>query len=317
MPVHEVRYRTFDGDALPRWRALIAIPNFTFASIFNKPLAVALFGFGGLQLLGYTAYLQLLGNPLLRKTFEMTMFIEILPEEIFRRFFLLQMYVCLVVAMIAAPRMISPERAHRALSLVYARPLSRAHYVFGKLLSLLGMLGFLTVIQATILFFVMIVSYPATHEFQLDFWTVSFPLYLKAIVHGSLMTVVISAVALATSAATINTRYSTLIFISLVFGSTLLTRVLQEATNTDGIQFGIREVLQGAGEQLFAPQEGARVMRFLNDENTITGTQPLGARFGGGIKLEVLYVVGVIALWLGGALGFMIWRLRPVDVYKE
>ena len=63
--------------------------------------------------------------------------------------------VALITLLIAAPRVISQERAHKGLPLIYSRPVSRMSYIFGKFLSLAAILGYLTVVQILLLFIVM------------------------------------------------------------------------------------------------------------------------------------------------------------------
>ncbi|MCC6548368.1 hypothetical protein IT570_14510, partial [Candidatus Sumerlaeota bacterium] len=67
MPVHEIKYKAWEGDVAGEFRRLIAIPKFSLMSIFNKWLAVSLFGVGSLMTIVFTLTVIITCNPEIQK----------------------------------------------------------------------------------------------------------------------------------------------------------------------------------------------------------------------------------------------------------
>jgi hypothetical protein len=293
MPVHEIRYQTWQGEVLPGPLRLLSIPRFTLMATFNKWIAMGLFS-GGIQLLAYTGYLLISTNPLIREMLSMSnMQMELLsPARIFRQFFMIQFYICLMVTVLSAPKMISPEIQHNALPMIYSRPISRTGYIFGKFLGIGSLLSILTWVQAIILFILMVAIYPSTYSFKTEFWAESVPLLFKGVGIGLLITLCLGLFSLACSATTKNFLHAGILFFIILFGTSFITFFIQETFNMASFpDLGMREIFETLGAAWFY------------------GDMPSGSSY--------LKTYMTIALWIGGSYLFMRWRLRPVDVYKE
>lgn len=290
MPVHEIRYKTWEGDltATP-WRVL-SIPRFTLIAVFNKWLAAAMFGAGIVQFLGYTGYLIVNTNPLIQELTNITALPQVPPDRIVRNFYLVQFFICIGVMLICAPRLISPERQHNALPMIYSRPIRRAHYVLGKFLSVATLLSFLTVLQAGLLWLLMWSLYDRDHSFFDHFWDQSVPLFFGAMGVGVLMTSALGMLALACSTVR-NGPYAATMMVAILAGSSFLTMMIQEVIWPGFPDLGLRDAFWTLGELWLNP--------YPDPDFSISKT------------------LFILALWIGGTCWFMLWKLRPMEVYGE
>lgn len=352
MPVHEVQYKPWVGHVMPPSRRVLAIPKFTFLSVFNRWLATVMFGAGSLQVIVWSAYIVVTTNPLVRQALQMDLRnqIEIMPHDIFRTFYKYQIYGCLVACLFAAPRMISQELAHKALPLVYSRPISRAGYILGKFLTLNLVLGYMTWVQATLLYLVMLTNYPSSHTFIVYFWSYAVPLGVRVLLTGFIMSGLLSVVALACSAATKNIRYAALIYLALIAGVSFVSTTVKSTFLPSFPEIGVREVIFSSSERLLAAQPvgpepvlaaapspsmitrskappPARQYEFMSllddgDSNETKAAWQRPNRIADMLTGQVkpiawwLVLVGIFT-WFALSVGFMLWRLRPVDVYSE
>lgn len=305
MPVHEIKYTAWQGDLKPVWQRLLAVPKYTLMSVFNKWLATTVFGIGLMQLLGYTGIIILITNPLVREALNMRMeaLPQLQPDDIMRRFYLVQMVVCVLAILLAAPKMISTELAHRALPMLYSRPIKRSGYILGKLVGLMALLSFMTWFQAIILFIIMAVNYPADVLFQTHFASYSLPLLMRAMVVGVLISFALAIVALACSSATKNARYAGVLFLVLTFAASFVSHIIQSSFLPRFPDLGLREILVLMADG------------YLTASHSVGGET--GAVWGRGSGISWANVwIGLLA-WCGLSFAFMCWKLRPVDIYKE
>ncbi len=169
MPVYEIKYRAWEGEVLSRSQRVLAIPKATLRAVFNRWVAVVLFGAGSIQLLGYTGYLVIVSSTELQTMLNINMDL-MTTGTIFQRFLFTQFFVCFLVCLMTAPRMIAPERQHKALPILFSRPIFRSDYIAGKFLGLAALMAYLTVFQVFVLFALMFSIYPLDFRFHEDFW---------------------------------------------------------------------------------------------------------------------------------------------------
>ena len=292
MPVHEIRYRAWEGALLPPWQRLLAIPRFTLLAVWNKWLSMAIFT-GAIQTFAYTGYLMLVTNEVIRSMLNMNLaaMSVITPTRIFQNFYIVQYLICMVTAVAAAPRMISPERQHNALPLIYSRPITRGGYIAGKTAGIALMMSYLTWFQVTLIFILMMAFYPQTHEFWTQFGSVSLPLFLKSFFIGWLITIALSLYSLACSAATKNHLYAAVLFFVILFAASFITVFVQEELYTGFPDLGLYDLVKTLSLDWLAAERPATFSLI----KTLLG----------------------FAVWIGLSYAFMRWRLRPVDVYSE
>ncbi len=291
MPVHEIKYRAVEGELSPGPFRILSVTKFTLLAVMNKWVATTLMAGSG-QLLVYGTIFLIMGNPLVRQALQVTQVIDLPIPVILRNFILIQLFICIIMANIAGPRMISPELAHRALPVIYSRPIGRLGYVAGKFLALQVLVGAVSWVQVFLLFLVMWSVLPPEHLFHTTLWTQSIPLMARAMLIAVLASLVVSLFGLACSAATKNFRYAVVIFIAVMFGASFVSRVAQEVISSNMPDIGLFQVFMTLTDQLVHRVRGVV-------DRPVTGA---------------LLSLGV---WCAASLGYLLWRLRPVDVYGE
>lgn len=315
MPVHEIRYQAWEGPLVPRAWRFFSVPKFTLMTIFNKWLAVAMFGIGSIQLLAYSGYIIIQNNEAVQKAMNLTaqQVIVLTPHDIFRRFLMVQVYLCIMALLIAAPRVISQERAHKGLPLIYSRPVGRFGYIFGKFTALAVVLAYLTIAQVLFLFVVMWANYPSAHEFHTEFWSYSVPMLFRALFQGALITGSMSLLALASSAATSGVRYAVLLFLALLFGASFISETAQNTFAPKFPELGLREVLFASNNKLLEVTVTRRT-RFERGTSRDSGASIV---WGQATDVTTANVIIGLVFWSGASLLFMRWRLRPFDIHRE
>lgn len=292
MAVHEIRYRPYEGPLSLSVGRLWAIPKFSLQAVWGKVLSGMLFGMGSLMILGCTCYLFVTNNELVMTTLKIGKVPAASPERVMYSFLGMQIFLSFVIMATAGPRMISPELQHRALSLIYARPISRAGYVLGKFLGLAALVFYLTGLQSIVLFIAMWAFYPETHAFHMHFLTGAVPLLLKALLVAGSTASLLSLIALASSASSVNRKFATLVFLGLTLGSSVASGILANALAHSAGVVGILTVLSEINRAIFDMNPGGSLL-----------TLPQ-AWFG-------------MLVWCLAALLFLRWRLKPVDIYAE
>lgn len=292
MPVHEIRYRAWEGALTPPLGRLLAIPRFTLMAVWNKWLTMTVFS-GAMLTFGFASYLMVVTNEAVRSMLNWNIStLDIFsPTRVFQTFFDFQLWLCVVTAVSAAPRMISPERQHNALPLIYSRPITRGGYIAGKTAAIGLLMSYLTWFQVTLIFILMMAFYPEGHVFWKDFGTVSLPLFLKAFSLGWLITLALGMFSLACSAATKNFVQAAIIFFAFLFGAWFVTRFMQDQLTPNFPDLGLFDLVS----TLSLDWLSANKPESFSLAKTLLG----------------------FAIWIGLSFGFMHWRLRPVDVYSE
>ena len=291
MPVHEIRYRPWEGTLQPPALRFFSIPKLTLMAVFNKWIALGLF-VGVIHVLAYTGYLMIFTNPLISEMLNITVPMEIIStSRIFSNFYSVQFIACLVGTVIVAPKSISPEMQHKVLPMIYARPLTKASYIGGKLAAIGVLLSALTWVPALILFILMMAIYPEGHSFWEDFWGTSLPLGLHAVVYGILLMVTLGIFALACSSVTKNHVHAGVLFLIILFGTAFITSFMQE--------------------HILAAFPDLSILHIFNSLSFLwfTETPP--------DTIAPWKVWTGMAVWVIGSFLFMEWKLRAVDVYRD
>ncbi len=293
MPVHELRYRSWEGEVLPVPVRLLSVPRYTLMAVFNKYIAAVLLGIGVLQLIGYGGYLVIVTMPELQAMLELPAEpVGLKDEQVFRYFYSVQYYICLLMVLLAAPRMISPELAHRSIAIIFSRAIPRSGYILGKVAALGGLLSLLTWVQTCILFSLMYVLYPPDHTFHQQFWTESFPLLWKSLLLGITVTLLLTFVGLAGSAITKNARHAVVYLLIAFLGPGLATNMISNVFEVNVPAISLRHLTQDLGYLLFNPGEMLRDTGFV-------------------------WITIAALAWVALTFGIIFLQLRPHRVYRE
>jgi hypothetical protein len=122
----------------------------------------------------------------------------------------------------------------------------------------------------------------------------------------------LSLLALASSAATTSVRYSTIVFLVLLFGSSFISTTAQNTFAPKFPELGLREVLFAANDKMLHATDTART-RF---ERRARGRDARRIVWGQVTNVTNANVFAGLLLWGGALLAFMRWRLRPFEVHK-
>jgi len=291
MPVYEVRYKPWEGQLTPlAWRWL-AIPKYSLLALSSKMLNWSVFGVGSLQLVGYTVFLFVTNNAFLLDLLELGKVPKVAPESLIRSFLYIQTFLSLAPLVMSAPRLIAPERQHGALAILYARPITRLGYLFGKYSAAAAIMSFLTWVQVLVLWVVMYVTYLDTSPFHAQFSTVALPVLAKGVGYGMLVAAALSSVAMCASSLTNNSAFAAGQTMSMIFGSSVVGAFLGAKVATPLYAIGIMPALQALGDNFF--NKGA---------DALCG--PTAAFMG-------------VAFWISVPLAIAYWRIRPLEVHKD
>lgn len=293
MPVHELRYRAWEGSTLPVLVRLLSVPRYTLTAVFNKYIAAVLLGVGVMQLLGYTGYLVIATMPQLRELIDIgEEVLRLQNDQIFRRFYAVQYYICLILVLLAAPKMLSPELAHRSIAIIFSRAIPRSGYILGKVAALGSLLSLLTWVQTTVLWFLMYALYDPASSFHENFWQDSFPLLWKSLLFGMLMTGIFTLVGLAGSAITKSPKYATIIILMAFLGPGIASTMIDNLFDVTLRAWAVRDLMQDFGFILFDRGE------LLRDNGPV-------------------WILTVVFIWLLISFAVVFRQLRPDKVYRE
>ncbi len=152
MPVHDRRYRGWDGPRRAlRWRFLI-LARHALRTVFATRFATLLFGLACLIPFGYGLFIYTVHNvDLLLSIGAQAPPADIVAPPMFYIFLITQTSLGFLLTAFVAPTLIAPDLAHNALALVLSRPFSRGEYVLGKFIVLAGLLSLVTWVPGLLL----------------------------------------------------------------------------------------------------------------------------------------------------------------------
>lgn len=291
MPVHEITYREYEGEKIPPALSVLAVPKFTLLSTGNRFFVTWLFAVGSILLVLGIGYLYIVTNPTLAGFLKMGNMPVFPASKIFFYFMSYQTKLAFPLLIVLAPKLISPELHHRALPLVYSRPVTRLNYIIGKMLAVAAPLSYLYIFQVVVLFITMMALFPTESQFWQDFGKGSLPAFFGALAVGGFAIILQSLIVTIASAATKNPRYAAFIVLAIVFGSRFVV-------------ISLAEIVHFVYPELSPPQLIEALTALLLD--------PASAK-----EVSMVRVLFAAAFWMVAPTLFMLWRLRPVDIYKE
>lgn len=155
MAVYRRGYRRYEGPVRGRLARFLVLPRFGWRRMFRQRLVILLLALSMIWPLLCAVFLYI-GNQidLLKGMGLGPEFLSFIRAD--AMFFLVFMNVQAVftvfLAALTGPGCIAPDLANNALPLYFSRPISRAEYAFGRLVTLLGLLSIVTWIPGIVLF---------------------------------------------------------------------------------------------------------------------------------------------------------------------
>ena len=233
MPLHDVGYRGWDGERSGlRWRWLI-IAMTGIRLVWRGTWIRRTFLFTWLPVLvlalGFILYEQSIAYPELRDVFQGVLFASGMedrfqsyletPEQeratiwgvLLLTFFRYpQSFAIVLLIGVIAPRLISYDLRSRGYLLYFSRPITPLSYILGKSAIVWFYVGLITTIPALIMYLLGVLL-STEWVVVLDTWTLPFRILLASLV----LIIPTSAVALAFSALTLESRYATIAWIAI------------------------------------------------------------------------------------------------------
>ena len=197
MAVYKRGYQRYEGPIQGRWARFMVLPRFAWNRLIRQRLVVLLLAVSMVWPLLCAVYLYI-GNhtDLLQGMGVGSQFLSFIQgdAQFFMVFMRVQAVFAVFLAALAGPGSIAPDLANNALPLYFSRPINRAEYTLGRLVTLMGLLSVITWIPGMLLFTLQ-ASSARTGWFS-ENWTIA-----PAIVAGFIVWILlVSLVALAGSA---------------------------------------------------------------------------------------------------------------------
>jgi ABC-2 type transport system permease protein len=154
VPVHDRRYRRYDGERGGTRAGFLTVARYAAARAFESRLSLALLVASLLPTVIFGTLIYLSSNADLLNGLQVdgeTLRIPKLSSSAFFFYLLWQSFFAFLISAFVGPTLVAPDLAHQALPLYLARPISRADYVAGKLVALLAPLSLVTWVPGLLL----------------------------------------------------------------------------------------------------------------------------------------------------------------------
>ncbi|MEM6454216.1 MAG: ABC transporter permease subunit [Acidobacteriota bacterium] len=153
MAVYERVYQRYTGLTTPSWARILVLPRYALRDVFRSRLLVFFFALCFVVPLMAAAVIYARHNLPLLDTFQLSVDDLIAVDARAYYYFLdAQFGLGFFLTLFVGTGLVSRDLAHNALPLYLARPISRAEYVTGKLLTLGLLLSAVTWIPGVLLF---------------------------------------------------------------------------------------------------------------------------------------------------------------------
>jgi ABC-2 type transport system permease protein len=225
MPIHDQGYRRYGGARAPRGRSWAVIAAAGVRTFLRKRT------FLGLLLISWFPFFVRAVQIYAAANVPQAAFLEPTPGT-FRQFLDQQDIFVFFVTVYVGAGLIANDRRANALQIYLSKPLTRAEYIFGKLIILMTFLLMVTWLPAMVLLVVQI-AFAGNFTFLLS------NLFLfPAITLFSFITVAtVSASMLALSSLSNSSRYVGILYAALIFFSQALFNVLRFVTGNSAISW--------------------------------------------------------------------------------
>ena len=154
MAVYEHHYGAYEGEPQTALGRFLVVPRYAVRDIFRSKLFTTLFILCFLYPLiaAILVYLRHNVNALSMLQIDV---VELLPIDatFFRTYLEVQGIFSFILAVLAAPPLISRDLANNALPLYLCRPISRTEYVLGKIAVVVFLLSWVTWVPGLLIFF--------------------------------------------------------------------------------------------------------------------------------------------------------------------
>ena len=229
MPIHDQGYRRYGGTRTPRGQAWIVIAKAGLRTFLSKK------AFLGLLLISWFPFFVRAVQVYAAANFPQARQLLAIKPETFRQFLDQQNIWVFFITVYVGAGLIANDRRANALQLYLSKPLTRAEYVFGKLVILATFLLLVTWVPAIVLLILQIMF-----AGNLTFLKENLFLFPAITLFSFVQALTVSAAMLALSSLSNSSRYVGILYTALIFFTTALWGVLAFA-------LGLQHAEAGAG----------------------------------------------------------------------
>jgi ABC-2 type transport system permease protein len=213
MPIHDQSYRHWEGELKShsfRWWVIayeglkVILRRKLFIILILTPAIIQFFVFGGL-IYGFN-------------TFGAMANINQMTPDFFFRFCFQQTFFILLICVFGGSGIIANDLKSNALQLYFSKPLTRSDYIIGKVATILVMLECITAVPCILLF----IEYTVLSQ-DLTFLRENYWLIGSIIAYSLVLNLPITFLTLALSSVTKSYRYSAIILVGIVLGTSVIS----------------------------------------------------------------------------------------------
>ena len=153
MAVYRRGYQRYSGGFTSHAARMMVIPRFSWERILEQRFVVILLVVAMFWPLLCAGFIYLANHTELWQGFDngFKKFLNI-DGRFFSIFMNAQSIYALILASVAGPGLIAPDLANNALPLYFSRPLTRGDYIWSRMIVLLGLLSFVSIVPGVLLF---------------------------------------------------------------------------------------------------------------------------------------------------------------------
>jgi ABC-2 type transport system permease protein len=225
MPIHDQGYRRYGGGRAPRGRSWAVIASAGVRTFLTKRM------FLGLLLISWFPFFVRAVQIYAAANLPQAAFLKPTAQT-FRQFLDQQEIFVFFVTVYVGAGLIANDRRANALQIYLSKPLTRAEYIFGKMIILMAFLLLVTWVPAMVLLIVQI-AFAGNFTFLQN----NFFLFPAITVFSFISVTMVSASMLALSSLSNSSRYVGILYAVLVFFSGALFNVLRFVTGSSSISW--------------------------------------------------------------------------------
>src|SRR6266550_3654471 len=225
MPIHDQGYRRYHGTRRPRGRAWSVITTAGVRTFFGKRAFLALLLLSWLPFVVRAVQIYAAAN------FPQMAFIAPTADT-FRQFLEQQQTFVFFVTVYVGAGLIANDRRANALQIYLSKPLTRAEYVFGKLIILMTFLALVTWLPAIVLLIVQI-----SFAGNFTFFKNNIFLFPAITVFSFVQVTMVSTAMLALSSLSKSSRYVGILYAAVIFFTQAIYGVLYAVTRSTALSW--------------------------------------------------------------------------------
>lgn len=244
MPIHDQSYRHWEGKLRSHTFRWWIITREGLRIILRRKLFILIMALAGIQIFIYGGIIYGVN------TYGLMFKLNVINPKFFFDFIMRQNFFIALVCIFAGSGLIANDLKNNALQLYLSKPLTRIDYIIGKVMIILILLAFITLVPGILLFIENAILSQDLTFLSEEYWIIG------AIIAFSLILIIPTGLLiLALSSVTKNSRYTAISFIAILMGTPIFGGVMIEILKLRwGILISYWSNLEILGRKLFKLQ---------------------------------------------------------------